>query len=373
MTDLEEKQDYLRTNIVELNYDPSEFLEYLIKNHGEDAPDLEKFTIDELADIVIDFQKTHLVKPEEETEEIKDEHMEESKITEENQSNSQNKLTLIEETIKITKLEVTPLLNKEINVLLSKPEKKEGGIFSKSYITYLITVKSLNLEVRRRYSDFEWLRSILLSNFPASWIPPIPIKSYSDRFDNEFIEKRMRYLQKFIDSIVDSPNLVNSIYFYDFISNEKDADFNNKKKLHSKAKVPLKISEMRNVEGEISIKLSNEDIKEFDKIKFTQNFTESIIEKLSNSVRMLNLEMIAVSNRMQEISDSFEQLTIVSVRTNDNKITTDTYKTLRKIIRDWGTSYIQQKELIDSDIREYLNYIKREFISLKEVRLIYKY
>lgn len=70
---------------------------------------------------------------------------------------------------------------------------------------------------------------------------------------------------------------------------------------------------------------------------------------------------------MHEISDLFEQLSIVSVKTKDNRVVTDTYKSLKKIIKDWGVSYIKQKDLIDSEIREYLNYIKREFISLKDV------
>ena len=102
-------------------------------------------------------------------------------------------------------------------------------------------------------------------------------------------------------------------------------------------------------------------------MKFYQNFSESLIEKVSCSIRNLNTELTAVANRMHEISDLFEQLSIVSVKTKDNKVVTDTYKSLKKIIKDWGVSYIKQKDLIDTEIREYLNYVKREFISLKDV------
>ena len=53
----------------------------------------------------------------------------------------------------------TPLTTEE-NLLIQVgfPEKVEGGFFSKSYVTYLITTNSLNLKVKRRYSDFDWLR-----------------------------------------------------------------------------------------------------------------------------------------------------------------------------------------------------------------------
>lgn len=71
---------------------------------------------------------------------------------------------------------------------------------------------------------------------------------------------------------------------------------------------------------------------------------------------------------MAEMSEIFEQLAIVSIKTSDNKAVTDTYKSLKKIINDWGVSYVNQRDLIDTEIREYLNYIKRDFICIKDVR-----
>lgn len=70
---------------------------------------------------------------------------------------------------------------------------------------------------------------------------------------------------------------------------------------------------------------------------------------------------------MQEISDYFEQLAFISQRTNDNKVSVDTYKMLGKIMRDWGGSYTKQAKLIDLEIREYFSFIKKEFQSFKDV------
>lgn len=77
--------------------------------------------------------------------------------------------------------------------------------------------------------------------------------------------------------------------------------------------------------------------------------------------------MIAVCNRMSEISDIFEQLCFISIKTKDNKTVTDTYKLLKKIMKEWGNTFVRQKDLIDIEIREYLNYAKRELICFKEV------
>jgi len=63
-----------------------------------------------------------------------------------------------------------------IKIEISLGEKKPGTFFSKAYQTYVITIPTLNLKVVRRYSDFEWFRSILINLFPGRVIPPIPKK-----------------------------------------------------------------------------------------------------------------------------------------------------------------------------------------------------
>jgi hypothetical protein len=50
------------------------------------------------------------------------------------------------------------------------PEKKEGGLFSASFVTYLISLPILNKKVRRRYSDFDWLRELLIDIYPGIFV-----------------------------------------------------------------------------------------------------------------------------------------------------------------------------------------------------------
>ena len=80
--------------------------------------------------------------------------------------------------------------------------------------------------------------------------------------------------------------------------------------------------------------------------------------------------MLAVCARMNEISDIFEQLSFISVKTQDNKTVLDTYRLLKKVMREWGNTFVTQKNLIDNEIREYLNYIKRELMCFKEVFIL---
>jgi len=84
---------------------------------------------------------------------------------------------------------------KNIKITLSKPEKHSGGFFTSAYTTFLVKTDPFGFQVRRRYSDFEWLRNLLCLHFPGINIPPIPSKKYSDRFLESFVLKRMRYLE----------------------------------------------------------------------------------------------------------------------------------------------------------------------------------
>lgn len=80
--------------------------------------------------------------------------------------------------------------------------------------------------------------------------------------------------------------------------------------------------------------------------------------------------MLAVSNRMNDISNIFEQLSFISRKAKDNKVVSDTYGMMKNIMSEWGNTYIKQKEMIDMDMREYLNYWKRELICFKDVRTL---
>lgn len=46
--EMEKKQNYLRTEILEKNHDADEFIQYLVEKRGEDATDLELWSFQDL-------------------------------------------------------------------------------------------------------------------------------------------------------------------------------------------------------------------------------------------------------------------------------------------------------------------------------------
>jgi len=94
------------------------------------------------------------------------------------------------------------------------------GVGSKRYTDYEVRLKT-NLPVfrlkeyvvRRRYSDFEWLRSelerdskIVVPPLPEkAWRRQLPFRNDEGIFDEEFIEQRRKQLEVFINKVAGHP------------------------------------------------------------------------------------------------------------------------------------------------------------------------
>ena len=62
-----------------------------------------------------------------------------------------------------------------------------------NYVNYEVETAAMQWIVRRRYSDFEWLRIVLAKFNPGQVVPPLPNKKIGNRrFEEDFLEKRMK-------------------------------------------------------------------------------------------------------------------------------------------------------------------------------------
>ena len=58
--------------------------------------------------------------------------------------------------------------------------------FTKTFVTYLVSCSLTSNPPRRRFSEFVWLRTLLISRYPGMYIPPLPEKRVMNLGD-EFI------------------------------------------------------------------------------------------------------------------------------------------------------------------------------------------
>ena len=406
-TSIEEKKIYLRENILEKGYDANLFANYLIQKKGEEGADIGSWSMNDLQQVVQEFiekQSSFLIGgdivipptqnqneiPEEQSkpnnqEETKNISKNENKIDHQNDASNQQKEVsnipqvkvnpqlygiVSPETLPCKKPENTPLSSIEnLSISVGSPEKKEGGFFSKSYITYLITTHGINLTVRRRYSDFVWLHQVIFDLYSYIIVPPVPKKNKigGDRFSDIFINKRMRYLEKFLNWLASNPVIKNSKLFYDFLSIEKEADFNKSKTSYNKIKPQTNIQEFISPNGKMNLGVKQEKEIYFQNIKDNIFYNQELLNKLNINLKQLKLHMDALIQKIVEVSKIWEELFNNSTKYYDEMNIINTYKQMNKLFKNWEECLKKQNNLIFVDVREYFKYIRNNFREMKYV------
>ncbi|MCQ2820530.1 MAG: hypothetical protein MJ252_24970 [archaeon] len=408
MSDLEQKQEFLREAILDKGYDGNQFMTFLQEKKGDEI-NLDEWSLDDLHNAVNEFIAKNsgesvssappVAQPEPEPqrvgEAIKSENVQpslpENNVSEEKKEQPQNNPQNNVEPPKRPQQQqpISPDIpiyteNKEqLNCVMSKrtqfsekpnptislslPEKIEGGIFSKSYVTYLVESTPLGTKVRKRYSDFEWLRETLQKIYLGSVIPPMPKKNYGDRFNETFISKRMRGLERFMNGIAVDPLMRDSEVLCDFLTIENDSDWNTKKQSIMRGKFPERITELLSLTGDIKTSVSPEKEMYFTNIKDNALNNELLLKKLIDNYKLLVAGMNEVSRIMGEIASTWKALYENSEKYFEDKKTKESYNIMYKLMQDWSDSEKRQSDLMNIDVKEYFRYTKNEFISMKDL------
>ena len=249
------------------------------------------------------------------------------------------------------------------------PEKVEGGFFSKSYVTYLITTSPLNLKVRRRYSDFDWLHQMLQNLYLWNVIPTTPRKNRfaSDKFGEPFLKKRMRTLEKFLNYCLLNPIIKCSQLFFDFISIEKEADFQKKKKEYEKMKPPSYVEDYQTLFGKANIEINNKKIIYYENIKDNISINENLLIKLNENFKILKTLIENLTVKIDEIAQNWDDLCQNSIKYFDGDDIIKSYEHMNKLFANWSESLKRHNNIIFIDIREYFKYTKNHFKSMKDL------
>ena len=408
----EQKQLFLRKEILEQNYDPQNFINFLTSKKGETAADINNWTLEELKKVVIEFKSSY--KNTNKIKEIKNQteiiseknkskntnnifyndelnnewlfvNLEEEKDNNElNNSNSSSEKNKIIE-IDCLEPDKTPLSKYDkINIKISSPKKEYEstglkGFFMKTlYYTFLLENTELKINKRRRYTDFEWLRKTFCRLFPGYFIPPLPFKSININ-KPEKIEKYQKYLQRFIDGILDDNLLKNSSLFYLFLNTDKESDLINLMNKFDEVKKPRDLKYFYSREGKIVLdykilKRNNKNnlikIKdEIDKYNYLFNNLNKLLKNLSNQIKQLSDSLLQISNVFKELN-TLQKKDIYNINNNNsnNNNTNNFYSNLELFFREKSNIEIKEMNNITQELKDYLKFTNLQYISsLKEL------
>ena len=443
---LEQKQQYLRENILEKGYDPNKFSEFLTMKMGETGMDLENWPFNELCEATNEFiriekeneqkkvnennvekeeeimeekeinkielngdnqneekankiieekpneiliqekkeekekekekEKEILLKEnkeekEEKINEIIIEEKKEEKVNKKNENLNQINQIIIDEkqenkvqeqSVKCLLIDETPISKeKEIEIIVSDPKVEKNGFFlSYSYSTYLICTSPLNLQVRRQFSDILWLYDYLKSRFVNCVVPPLFKRK--DSVDNDKMNERVYYIDKFLNGICQHPILKNSKIFYSFLSTKNTKEFIKIKTQYEKIQAPSEIQHLKSLKGELNIVISAKNENYFENIKSKLNSQETLYNDLFSHYKNLLNNFSLVSKEMNEISNIWKKLYNLQC----SKMESDIFKFHSQIMDGWNEFQKSNITLLES-MDKYFKFINEEYNNFKDL------
>ena len=374
-TSQEEKQNFLRENILDKGYDVNQFVSFLKSKKGEAGSDIANWSMVDLYEVVQEFSSKYSTdsKPELKTQD--------DEIKPKTQLNVSPTITTIEgvgalteedfglvipEYVECLKLETTELSKYDnIEITVKEPKKVDNGFFSKAFINFLITTNPINANVRRRHEDFVWLRERLSIIFNLNVLPRLPKKGKVN--EDKHINKRMRNLERFLVYLAKDPLVKNSQIFYDFLTIEKDSDFEKRKKIYNRLKTPIELKDIKTINGKMKINITIRKEQHLENIRDNAAFNETALKKFNQNFKLLKEEMKTVISRVLSFGPLFDKLLKISTTYLDNNIIIESYNQMKNIFNTWADTLKKQNTFFFTDVKEYLKLLSGNYHHLREL------
>ena len=376
----QEKQNFLRKNILEKGYDGNQFALFLKSKKGEAGSDISNWTMSDLYDVVKEFISQNLPHLEHDSQPQQTQSLTQSQLnnspavaTIQTAGLNQN-ITLTEEDFGITIPEYLECLKSETNELskhdyieitVKEPKKVDNGFFSKTFVNFLITTNPININVRRKHEDFVWLRERLSILFNLNILPRLPKKGKVN--EDKHINKRMRNYERFLVYLAKDPLVKNSQIFFDFLTIENDSDFEKRKKIYNRLKTPVELKDIKTIDGKMRVNITIKKETLLENIRDNSAFNETALKKFNQNFKLLKEEMKTVITRVLSFGPLFDKLIKISSTYFDNNVILESYNQMKNIFITWAETLKKQNTFFFTDVKEYLRLLSGNYHHLREL------
>ena len=376
----EDKQNFLRENILEKGYDVNQFVSFLKSKKGEAGSDISNWSMNDLYEVVQEFIKNNAPQDESQSQQNQTQAQTQTRNNNDNilnkslTTNPTNPIKLtdedyglvIPEYVECIKSETTELSKYDkIEITVKDPQRINNGFFSKAFINFLITTNPINANVRRKHSDFVWLKERLSIIFNLNVLPRLPKKGKVN--EDKHINKRMRNLERFLVYLAKDPLIKNSQILFDFLTIEDDADFAKRKKIYNRMKTPTELKDIKTIDGKIKVMITPQKEKFLENIKNNASFNETALKKFNQNFKILKTEMNTAISRILSFNPLFDKLIKISSTYLDNNIIIESYNQMKNIFNSWADTLKKQNTFFLNDVKEYLKLLSGNYHHIRDI------
>ena len=372
MEEIQAKQNLLQNEIIDKNYDKTAFINFCLSKK-ENGDDLNNWTLDELREIVTEFVKTQneanpeqapeqkVESPTEQPKEGENPEIKKEDIEKMEKFNAEDSKNFKERVLTCKKLEKTELSDKKIIITVRNPKEKDGGVFGKNYVLYEVHTDPFNWTVYRRFSDFDNLRKLISKHFPSFYVPPLPNKKIGNRrFEKDFIIKRMKFLNLFINNLVQSESFKCSEILTSFLSYEDRGKFDSKFKEYTTQQPSSYVEEYKTLDGKVTISHDEGNEKYFTNINKYFRLQGQILDRLNYSLKQFFNNMYIVTESLKDVGKSFEILHVLNTRVLMKQTITKSYEELSIFFKNYMKILIKQNDMVKNHMKDFFKYINLE-------------
>ena len=272
-------------------------------------------------------------------------------------------------------LEKSKISDIEIKSIISNPRKISDSLVKNSYLLYDITTPKMNWFVNRRYSDFIWLRETLIALFPTILMPQLPKKKIGNRrFEEDFIQKRMKGLQKFLDEVLKNEILKTADPLISFLSFSERGFFEQQMKIITPKNLNIDtIMGIKSFNGKIEVadmenyQINDNNQNYFNTVENFFNSQEEEIKNIKNNLNQFNLCMIQACKHLEQIENGFNRLSQYYSKANLSKDIFNVFEQYQIFFKNWKRIHINQSSILRTKLNDCFKYIKNNGISLVEL------
>ena len=395
-----EKQNLIREEIIDKGYDSIKFIEYLIQCKGPGGENINKWSITDLKNAIIDFKYIN-----DNSKKDNDKESDSSKPSI-NKNEIENNIDMsapsapkeknLGETILMSVIDIKNNIfsdsskqnenidyglktpnnldcrqidntdlgkQQEIYVKIGFPEKIDGGFFGRDSVSFTVAAIPLGFVVKRNYLDFEWLRDILLKLYNWNFIPSLPnLYLYNKNNEDEFFKECIRNLEKFMNYLLSDKIIKSSQILYDFLCKENEKEFSKIKKEFENITPNNDIQNYQSVNGKIDIDISVEKEKKFEEIKNYCYENEKLCKQLNSNLKEIDENFNNILKKFKESSLIFDKLKNLTDKYYSNDIfTKQIYQQMKNMFLSLQNALKKEKDILKAEIKENFNFISNNY------------
>jgi hypothetical protein len=177
----------------------------------------------------------------------------------------------------------------------------------------------------------------------------------------------MKYLNKFLNDLVENEIYKASEILISFLSINDREQFEFKKKSFDSMKSPIRIEDYYSLSGKVTLLEDDYNEMNYTNIQNYIKLQTQLLDRMNYNLKNYISNISSACNNLEDIEKDFEMLTQLNKIVTMKEEITKTYEELTIFFKNWKRILHNQNDLINNNIRYFFKYISMENNAFNEL------